>query len=298
MIDLVAGGRRDILCDQPDVIYSAAFVHVWAGARFRLRIPASDAIYTVVSLSNLKAGQATWDAVHGPAGHQSLELYLGEDSDAAATLDTGRHRGLCVLFVRPYFRAPVDRAAYAPHRPQLDLVAGPPDGRGLLPAGLMAGAAFLAPRLASLAQARIVGPRLPLHRFIAAPERRSRSEFVRSGRYLVCRWRIAGDEVLGVEYEQRGAVWSALSVSNYYLENKAHLNSHQLDPNANGTLTWNLGTIARAYKNYINTRGLNEGLLLFREVRPGADPVMPVCTVSKARDVLSGNGIDTLPIEA
>ena len=103
-------------------------------------------------------------------------------------------------------------------------------------------------------------------------------EFLSSGTYLFSRFLLTTDEeILRIDYDSRHAVSFAFSVSNYYLENIAHINSHQLSRNPDGTHTIVLRADRSRRANELSTGGLREGILMLREVRPAPDAGVPLC---------------------
>ena len=277
LIDLVAGGWRNLLCDQPDVLYSVGALNVQRGRVYELQIPASAAVYTIVTVSNL-GGQAFWDIEHT----DRPEAFNIAIADGAKTgVDTTSHQGLCMLLVRQYFRAPVGATRHLPSLTMIAKEARP--RRSIVPAPLVAGIAFVTPRLLSLLQARIRGPRLETDRFVDAPRRRSKSEFIDAGRYLVSRFALRPGEVLQVDYDARGALWFAFSVSNFHLENIAHINSYQLERNTDGTYTIYVVSDAARAPNELSTAGLRSGILIMREVRPARSAALPICRTIRHR---------------
>ena len=240
----MAGGWRNLLCDQPDVLYSVGALNVQRGHVYELQIPASAAVYTIVTVSNL-GGQAFWDIEHA----DRPEAFNIAIADGAKTgVDTTSHQGLCMLLVRQYFRAPSRRhPAFA--IADDDREGGPPATvHRSSPARCRHRVRNASTPVAPSGSHPRASPGNRSIRRCSAPPQQERIH--RRGAVFVSRFALRPGDVLQVDYDARGALWFAFSVSNFHLENIAHINSYQLERNTDGTYTdlRGLGRRARAQR--------------------------------------------------
>ncbi len=295
LCDLLAGGRRRGFCESPDSLYSVGFLRLGPGVEYRLRIPGGPAFYAVVTLS-LDGRQRSMEleAPEGSslAGH---ELVLGEGADAPLGVDTDGLRGLAQVMVRQYFDRTRGRAR--PRPPRLIPAGAPERGRWRRWSdGALAGARFLAWRLAPLAAVKLLrarpGQGFPTNRFLTTEDVRDRwrggSGTVRrlgvgAFRYAFCLFDLGPGEALEVRFRPRGSRYFAFSVNNDWMQGvdaeyrASYCSSFQARPGADGWVRLRVTAHGGSDGGDLVTGGRRRGLIHFREIlaRPGVE--LPTC---------------------
>lgn len=278
--DLVAGGNRECLGDQPDLFYSAAYIDVSPGREYLMRIPRSNAVCTHVVMTSHKEGvstQTSWATRSPEEASQEQVVRICESPNDPTVLDTSPHQGLCVTFVRQYFLDPVDASKYEDHRPQVEMKNSGMMSRHMLPPSVAVTWRFLPIRQLTITlkflSFLLAAKRSPnVWKLTNVDHRRGWGARIKEvlvndrGRYFFLDLSLRERETLEVLYQPTDNTWSSMAFVTPSTRTCGYLNLCRMLPESDGFIHLKVSPEEQHQLTTLSTQGRRKGTLILREV--------------------------------
>jgi len=296
LTDLLAGGERKGFFESADTFYAIGFINIQRGLIYRLEIPAVSSFYTAISLHSSK--QQSSIEYFNDNGDNGASILLADGVKKSEGLDTSIYQGMTQLMIRQYFWSAhqVDGSKM----PQIERLKSPTMAPSsyIQPARMIAGMRFFGWRIKMLLGTKYIQFRMKqakkINKFYSQEEAASlwtsiKTSVSRLGmtkfRYLICMYEIHEDEVLRIDYRQKGSHYFAFCLHNNWMqginvkENSGHLNSSQIRKGGDGSYTVHVGSHSDGYDNFMNVSGYRSGIIAFREISSSNNEEVPSCRV-------------------